>query len=85
MGAAGKTPNDGAASAGVEALIERLRKEGVGDGRAQAEKIVTDAQHRADWIVKQAEKEADEIVGKARATAEQMKSAGDEGVRVLPV
>ena len=31
---------------GVEALIERLRNEGVGSGRAEAEKIVKDAARR---------------------------------------
>ena len=82
MGDEAKTPDHGAASAGVEALIERLRKEGVDDGRAQAEKIVADAQHRADWVIKQAEKEADETVAKARATAEQMKSAGEDALRI---
>ena len=35
-------------SSGVEALIQRLRDEGVESGRAQAEKIVADAETRAE-------------------------------------
>ena len=45
-------------SSGVEALIQRLRDEGVESGRAQAEKIVADAETRAGWILKQAEEDA---------------------------
>ena len=37
-----------------EELIERLRDEGVQKGRAEAERIVADAESRARWLVSQA-------------------------------
>ena len=41
---------------GVEALIERLRNEGVGGGRAEAEKIVKDARAEAQTILSKSKK-----------------------------
>ena len=39
------------ASSGVEALIDRLREQGVDAGRAEADKIVVEARRRAAQIV----------------------------------
>ena len=69
-------------SSGVEALIERLREEGVARGRAEAEKIVREAEARATWIVNQAEEEAEHIRKQAREESDHLKRAGDEALNV---
>lgn len=53
------------AASGVEALIERLREQGVEKGQQEAEQLVSEAQHRADWLIEQAEQEAREIIDQA--------------------
>lgn len=70
------------ASSGVEALIRRLRDEGVAEGRLQAEKIVAEAQARAKWLVSQAQEEADKLRSKAREEAERFRKAGEESLNV---
>lgn len=70
------------ASSGVEALIERLRNQGVAEGRAQAERLVLDAERRADWMLEQARREAESILENARREAERLRFAGEEALRV---
>ena len=67
---------------GVEALIARLRDEGVASGRAQAEQIVSEAQSQAESIVKQAQAEADQILAQARTEAENLERAGNQALEV---
>jgi len=67
-------------SSGVEALIQRLRDEGVESGRAQAEKIVADAETRAGWILKQAEEDAQRIRKQARQEADRLQRSGREAL-----
>jgi V/A-type H+-transporting ATPase subunit E len=69
-------------ASGVEALIGRLRDEGVANGRAQAEQIVSDAKAQANSIVKQAQQQAEEIVTQAREEAENLKRAAHEALEV---
>jgi V/A-type H+-transporting ATPase subunit E len=69
-------------SSGVQELIDRLREDGVAEGRAQAEKIVADAESRARWIVQQAEQEADILRDKARADAEHTRKSLREALAV---
>ena len=69
-------------ASGVEALIERLRDEGVASGRAQAEQIVSEAKAHADSTIKQAEAQAEQIVRKAREEAENLKRAAHEALAV---
>jgi V/A-type H+/Na+-transporting ATPase subunit E len=67
---------------GVEALIERLRNEGVGSGRAEAEKIVKDARAEVQTILSNAKKEADQIVSRARTEAANLEKAGRQALEV---
>ena len=69
-------------ASGVEALIERLREEGVANGRTQAEQIVSDAKAQAESTVKEAQEQADQIVSKAREEAENLKRAAHEALEV---
>ena len=67
---------------GVEDLIARLRDEGVNNGRAQAEQIVSDAQAHAESVVKAAQQKADRIVSQAREEAENLKRAGHDALQL---
>jgi V/A-type H+-transporting ATPase subunit E len=55
-----KSTNHAVAS-GVEALLNRLREEGVASGQARAEKIVAEAERRAKWLVDQAQQESESL------------------------
>jgi len=67
---------------GVQALIDRLRAEGVDEGKAEAERLVADAESRAKWLVRQAEQEAKEILEKTRAEAENLRRGAEEAMHV---
>jgi V/A-type H+-transporting ATPase subunit E len=80
-------PDDPSAAAstrasGIEALIERLRQDGVEAGRLEAERIVADAEKRANWILDQAAREAEDLRDAARREAERFRSAADEALKV---
>ncbi|MFZ0788403.1 MAG: hypothetical protein WAM94_02125, partial [Chromatiaceae bacterium] len=72
----------GLASSGVEALIERLREEGVESGRSEAERIVAEAGLQAAAIVREAHSQAQEVLRQAREDAERTRAAGEEALRV---
>ena len=44
----------GHAASGVEALIERLREQGVEQGQQRAAELVEEAERRAEWLLQQA-------------------------------
>ncbi len=70
------------ASSGVEALIERLRNEGVAAGQKKAEDLVINAQKRAAWIIEEAELEADMLLQQARKQAEDIEISGQEALQL---
>jgi len=70
------------ASSGVEALIDRLRDEGVAAGRAVAESIEADARRHAAAIVQEAEERAVQLVDKARKEAQTLHKGGEEALRI---
>lgn len=82
MSATQDSVNNEPVASGVQALIERLRQEGVDAGRGEAEKLVEEAESRAKWIVSQAQEEADRLLAKARETAAREKTAADEALQV---
>ncbi len=69
-------------ASGVEALILRLREEGVSAGRGEAERLVAEAQARARAIVDKAEAEAKAKVAAARSEADKLRRAGEDALRV---
>ncbi len=73
---------EGLPSSGVEALIARLRDEGVAAGREQAEQIVSEGQRKADKLTRDAEQQAKDIVAKAKEEADSLRRAGEEALRV---
>ncbi len=70
------------ASSGVEALIERLKNEGVAAGQKKAEDLVINAQKRAAWIIEEAELEADMLLQQARKQAEDIEISGQEALQL---
>ncbi len=70
------------ASHGVEALIERLRNEGVAEGKQQAEAIIAEARQKAAEINERASTEAEAIIKKARKQADDFKSAGEDALKL---
>jgi V/A-type H+-transporting ATPase subunit E len=76
-----KTPLNGLPSSGVDALIERLRDEGVADGHRQADELIAEARHEAERIVTEAKHEAEAILRQARLEAEMVRNAGEEALR----
>jgi V/A-type H+-transporting ATPase subunit E len=69
-------------SHGVEELIDRLRDEGVKEGRSEAKRIVADAEARARWLVQQAQDEADNLIDKARTESQALKNSADDAMQV---
>lgn len=68
-------------SSGVDALIERLRSQGVEAGRAEAERILAEARTEARRIVDRANAEARERRQKARQEADAFRLAGEEALK----
>ncbi|GAB4395035.1 MAG: hypothetical protein Tsb0032_25700 [Kiloniellaceae bacterium] len=72
---------DEASSSGVDALIARLRDEGVAAGRNEANQIVRDTRSRAKSILERAQKEARERLEAARKEADAYRAAGEEALK----
>lgn len=66
----------------LEALIARLRDEGVAAGRAEADRIIEDAQKQARAIVGEADAEAKRKLEAARKEIEGLKRGGEDALRV---
>jgi len=66
---------------GVDALIAPLREKGVEAGRAEARRIVEDAERRRREILEAAEAEARQRKADARQEVEQMKATADQALR----
>lgn len=69
-------------SSGVEELIDRLRQQGVEEGKAQADELLEQTRIRAEQRLDDARNEADTLLRKAREEANQMKRAGEEAVQL---
>jgi V/A-type H+/Na+-transporting ATPase subunit E len=73
---------EAAESAGVEALIGRLRDQGIAQGRSEADNLVSAAQRQAAEIIAAAKREADAVSAKATADAGKLKAAGEDAIRL---
>lgn len=69
-------------SAGVEQLIERLRDEGVMEGRQRATEIIADAERRAAAMVAEAEQTAHTMVLQAQQEVERLKRGGEDALAI---
>lgn len=69
-------------SVGVQELIEKLRSQGVDNGRQEADKIIAEAEARAAEIISAAEIKAGVIVSKAQEEADFITKAGSEALQL---
>ena len=69
-------------ASGVDALIERLRDEGVDEGRSKAQRIISEAETRASWMVSQAREEAERIISRAREEARRSQKGAEEAMLI---
>ncbi len=67
-------------SHGVDALIDKLRNDGVAAGQAEAEKLRDDAKAEAARILADARHQADDYLKKARTEADNYRAAGEEAL-----
>src|SRR5215471_784653 len=74
-------PTPATESAGVDALIARLRDQGIAQGRTQADALIAEAKKQAADIVAAAKREADGVRVKANEDAGKLKAAGEDAVR----
>jgi V/A-type H+-transporting ATPase subunit E len=70
------------ASSGVEALIERLRNEGVSAGQEKAEDLIVNAQKHAEWVIEKAELEAKELLAKTHKEVNALKTSGEDALQL---
>ncbi|PVB62231.1 hypothetical protein [Labrenzia sp. 011] len=73
---------ENAAGAGVQALIERLKAEGVAAGQSEGEEILARAKAKAEEIVSAAQARAEKLLAEARAEAAREKAATEDGLKV---
>nr|WP_319385219.1 hypothetical protein [uncultured Roseibium sp.] len=78
----GSADLENAAGAGVQALIDRLKSEGVSAGQSEGDEILSKAKAKADEIVSEAKKRADALLAEARAEAAKEKAATEDGLKV---
>lgn len=78
---AGRPRDDQALSSGVDALITRLRDEGVSAGREEADRILLDARTEAKRTLDKANVEAKDRLEAARREADAYRSAGEEALK----
>ncbi len=71
---------DGMISHGVDALIDKLRNDGVAAGQAEAEKLRAEAKTEAAKILADAKREAEAHQKKARADSDNYRAAGEEAL-----
>jgi len=73
---------ENAAGAGVQALINRLKSEGVAAGKSEGDELLANAREKAEEIVSEAQAKADSLLAAARAEAAKEKSATEDGLKV---
>lgn len=69
-------------SSGVQELIDRLRQEGIADGKNEARKLVEEAHRQAKEIIDEAGNRARELVDQAQHEANHFKKAAREAVKL---
>lgn len=69
-------------SQGVEALIERLKSEGVAAGKSEADKVLQQAKAQADKILNQASAEAKKMMNEAHLRIQHEKKAAEDALQL---
>lgn len=76
------TDEQSSTASGVEALIERLKQEGIATGQSKAEDIVLNAQKRAEWIIAEAEQEAQQLLDETQKQTDAMLASGNDALQL---
>ena len=69
-------------SHGVDALIEKLRNDGVTAGKAEAERIISEAKIKAANIISDAKNQSDQYQKDSRQSADNYRAAGEEALNI---
>lgn len=69
-------------ASGVEALIERLRREGVEEGQDEARRIVENAEKRAQWMLEQTDQEIQRIREELEREVQSQRAALREALKM---
>ena len=80
--AKGSQDLENAAGAGVQALIDRLKVEGIAAGQAEGDALLAKARQKAEEIVEDAQRKAETLLATARAEAAREKAATEDGLKV---
>lgn len=80
--AKGSQDLENAAGAGVQALIDRLKAEGVAAGQAEGDALLAKARQKAEEIVEDAQRKAEALLATARAEAARERAATEDGLKV---
>lgn len=67
---------------GVQELLDKLRDEGVAEGKSQAERLVADARVQAMEILDRAKAEAEKLLSSARGQAAEFEASGKAALRL---
>ncbi len=68
-------------SSGVQELIDKLRNEGISEGKKQAEQIINEAHHQASLTLLEAERKADKLLSEGRQKLEIEKNSSHEAIK----
>ena len=69
-------------SRGVDTLIAKLRDDGVAAGRAEADRLIAEAQDMAAKIIRTAQAESEKYLTDARNASDRYRSAGEEALSI---
>jgi V/A-type H+-transporting ATPase subunit E len=66
----------------LQELTEKIFKEGISKGNAEAEKIINDSKKQAEDIIVKAKKEADKVINDAKKKSDEIKSSSEAEFRL---
>jgi len=66
----------------LQELTEKIFKEGISKGNAEAEKIINDSKKQAEEIIVKAKKESDKIINDAKKKSDEIKSNSEAEFRL---
>lgn len=73
--------NDTKETSGVQELIDKIKNQGVNEGKKQAEQILKEAHDKASRILTQAKDEADKLLSETRHTLEVERKSSHEAIK----
>lgn len=68
-------------SSGVQQLIDKLRNQGINEGKKQAEQLINEAHSKSSEILLQAQREADQLLSQARQKIKVEQASSHEAIK----